>query len=275
MRIQALYRYPVKSLGGESLAAAEPLERGLRDDRRWMFVSGSQFITQRTCRRLAKYRAQTEGLKGLAFFRIADGALIAQLDDARPAHVPGHRVQLWDDTFDAALVDDPSLQALTIELGIPGAQLVYMNEQTNRPVDPRYAKAHEKVSFADGYPFLITSDASLAAVERTYGGSLDMRRFRPNIVVADVERAFDEDEWADFTIGGCTFYNAKPCARCGVITHHPDTGAVDRAVQRALSSIRRTAGGKILFGINCCLSSGDGKIRLGDELRLHHRKSRV
>ena len=275
MHLAALYRYPVKSLGGERLDAAAPLARGLRDDRRWMFVDpDGTFISQRSQRRLARYRAAVAGARGLTFARVADGAVVAHVAEARPEGPPDREVTVWDDTLTAATVACAGLDALTEELGIPGAQLVYMNGATHRPVDPRYARrpAEEEVSFADGYPYLLTTDASLRALSAQFGADLDVRRFRPNLIVAGVEEPFAEDAWADVRIAARDFYNAKPCARCGVITHHPDTGEVDRGVQRALVRLRRTPEGKVLFGINCCLAGGVGELRVGDEVVVVNRR---
>lgn len=270
MHLAALYRYPVKSLGGESLASATSLIRGLRDDRRWMFVdAGGTFISQRSQRRLARYRAAVEGDRGLAVYRVADGTRVALVPEARPAHTPDREVTVWDDTFRAATVTWPGLAALTSELGVAGAHLVYMNDDTHRPVDERYARAAEEVSFADGYPYLLTTDASLRALAGRFGSSLDVRRFRPNLVIAGVDEPFAEDGWVDVRVGDQRFYNAKPCARCGVITHDPDTGAVDRGVQRTLAAMRRTVTGKSLFGINCCLATGPGgALRVGDPVSI-------
>ena len=276
MHLAAIFRYPVKSLGGERLDVAAPLARGLRDDRRWMFVDADgTFISQRSQRRLARYRAAVAGDRGLTFSRVGDGAAVAHVPEARPEGPPDREVTVWDDTFAAATVDFAGIDALTEELGIPGAQLVYMNDAIHRPVDSRYARTPAEVSFADGYPYLLTTDASLRALSRQFGADLDVRRFRPNLVVAGVDEPFAEDAWVDVRIGRCDFYNAKPCARCGIITHDPDTGDVDRGVQRALSRIRRSPEGKVLFGINCCLAGGVGELRVGDEVTVVHQRLAV
>ena len=265
MHLIHLYRYPVKSLGGERLDAATPEERGLRDDRRWMFVDREgTFLSQRSQRRLAQYRAAVEGEHGLAFTRFADGARVGWVPQARPADAPTISVEVWGHRFAAAEVRDDSIAGLTAELGIPGARLVYRSDETRRAADPAHARHGEEVSFADGFPYLLVTDASLRALGERYGDDLDLRRFRPNLVVGGVDEAFAEDGWAGLRVGGDAFYNAKPCARCGVITHDPDTGDVDRGVQRALSAIRRGPGGELLFGINCCWAGGRGALRVGD-----------
>ena len=53
-RVEALFVYPVKSLGGISVPVAEVSDRGFVDDRRFMLVDhGGQMITQREVPRLA------------------------------------------------------------------------------------------------------------------------------------------------------------------------------------------------------------------------------
>lgn len=269
MTVSELYRYPVKSLGGQRLESIGLGERGFEDDRRWMFVDDNgTFISQRSQRRLAKYRAVLQGADRLLVERIADGVCVARVDGARPQERPSTSVDVWGTRFPAVEVHYPHLAELTVELGIPGSRLVYMNAHTHRPVDRDHARAEEEVSFADGFPYLVVSEESLAEVSRRYGSPLDVRRFRPNIVVSGEGQPFAEDDWGEFYIGGQPFYNAKPCARCGVITHDPDTGEIDRGVQRALSALRRTDTGKVLFGINCCWTGETGELRVGDAVRL-------
>ncbi|MGB3798659.1 MAG: MOSC N-terminal beta barrel domain-containing protein, partial [Lewinella sp.] len=150
MRVSALYRYPVKSLGGERLPEIVAAERGFGDDRRWMLVDTSgQFISQRQHHHLTTISASIAGPSGLRLERIGESAGGITVAEARPDAEPDITVTVWDDTFPACLVAAPGLPEL---VGIPDVQLVYMNERVHRPVDPRYAPG-EEVSFADGYPY--------------------------------------------------------------------------------------------------------------------------
>ena len=48
MHVSGLFRYPVKSLGGEALAEARLERCGIVGDRRWMLVDGrNRFVTRR------------------------------------------------------------------------------------------------------------------------------------------------------------------------------------------------------------------------------------
>lgn len=266
MEVAALFRYPVKSLGGESLSAAEPQGRGFAGDRRWMFVDADgRFISQRTRPRLARYRAELPNDTGLRIVRIADGVPILSIEDARPAAEPDLEVKVWDDTFRARSVAVPNLKAVTEELAISGARLVYMNPEVHRSVDPRYAPAGAEVSFADGYPYLVTNTSSLSDLSERIGESLSMLRFRPNIVVTGAP-AFAEDDWRGLEIGVHHFQLPKPCARCIMVTHEPQTGEKNLRVLSELAAYRKV-GNKVLFGMNAVHQGGIGPIRVGDRVR--------
>ena len=56
--------------------------------------------------------------------------------------------------------------------------IVYMAADSHRPLDPDFALADERVSFADGFPYLITNQASLDELSRHYGAEVAMLRSR-------------------------------------------------------------------------------------------------
>jgi uncharacterized protein YcbX len=86
--------------------------------------------------------------------------------------------------------------------------------------------------FSDGFPLLVTSSASLAALNErlTAAGHapVDLRRFRPNLVLGGVE-PHDEDRLAELRIrtdtGTVRLALVKPCARCPIPDVDPDSGA--------------------------------------------------
>ncbi len=266
MKVSALFRYPVKSLGGQSVEALKPAPRGFADDRRWMFTEpNGQFITRRATPQLAEFTAEVHGDE-LRFVRIASGEVVGAVAGARQG-TKGKEVTVWDDTFEATHIDQEVVAAIAETIGIPGAQLVYMDAADQRPIDPRYARPGETVSFADGYPYLITNTASLTDLANRVGDpALDIRRFRPNIVV-EHDVPFAEDDWTGLQIGSHQFRLPKPCARCIMVTQHPDTGERNPRIMGALASYRKV-GTKILFGMNGCWESGEGLIRVGEEVSL-------
>ena len=69
-----------------------------------------------------------------------------------------------------------------------------MDEQTERAVDANYARPGDIVSFADGFPLLLISQASLDLLNSKLASPLPMLRFRPNLVVNGTD-AHAEDGW--------------------------------------------------------------------------------
>src|SRR5690348_4745050 len=91
------------------------------------------------------------------------------------------------------------------------ARLVYLDDPTARPTNPARTRPGDRVSFADGYPLLLTTQESLdalnagiAAGPRAAEGPLPMSRFRPSVVVQGAA-AWAEDDWRVIRIGGTTF----------------------------------------------------------------------
>ncbi|MEL6971833.1 MAG: MOSC N-terminal beta barrel domain-containing protein [Bacteroidota bacterium] len=270
MKVTALWTYPVKSLAGQSLTEAELQGRGFVDDRRWMLVDeNGRFISQREHAHLARWQAVVA--ENDLILRQIDTGVEIRVPDARAETGTSVKVQIWQDEVSARLVSTVPAAALRVAFGFP-CQLVYMAEDSKRAIDPRYAKAGEEVSFADGYPYLIATTGSLAAIEEERGKDLDMRRFRPNIVI-DHPAAFAEDNWQAITIGNQPFRLPKPCARCVVITIDPDTTVKDPEVFAAVAKLHQN-NRKVLFGMNACWEGiMSGMIRIGDELKVEQYRS--
>jgi hypothetical protein len=151
-------------------------------------------------------------------------------------------------------------------------RLVWLDDPTRRSVDPEYGRPEDRVSFADGYPLLVTNTASLrqldawAADDAAVRGDvapdpLDMRRFRPSIVI-DTDDPFAEDHWRRIRVGTVEFRAVKPCDRCVLTTIDPDTLAKGKEPLRTLARHRRHDS-KVLFGINL-IPDHTGTIRVGD-----------
>ena len=209
MKIKELWVYPVKSLAGNAVSSATLAARGFVDDRRWMLIDEKgRFISQREHAHLARWQARVEA-NDLVLEHLNSGEQL-RIKEARTNEGSLVEVQVWDDQFSARLVESVSAEELHHALGI-SCRLVYMSEDSNRPLDPRYAQGDERVSFADGYPYLVTNQASLEALAAEVGEELSMQRFRPNIVLEGAA-AFAEDEWQALQMGAETFRLPKPCA---------------------------------------------------------------
>jgi uncharacterized protein YcbX len=93
-------------------------------------------------------------------------------------------------------------------------------------VDPAYDGLNgvHVTAFSDGYPALLASEASMAALNAKLGKALSINRFRANIIV-DGDVAWAEDTWDEFRLGQLHFQCLKPCSRCVVPSLDPETGA--------------------------------------------------
>ena len=263
MRVHKLYRYPVKSLGGQSVMTLQPEVRGFKDDRRWMFIEpNGQFISRRAVPTMCEFAAEVHGDE-LRFVRINDGSVLGAVAGARQGSQQVD-VTVWDDSLTATLIENQAIPTIAEGLGIPDARLVYMSTDDRRPVDPRFASPTEEVSFADGFPYLITTTASLDDLSGRVGEELDERRFRPNIIIEQPE-PFAEDKWTDVRVKNHHFRLPKPCARCIMITQAPETGERNLRVLAELSAYRKV-GNKVMFGMNACWEGGDGLLSVGDEV---------
>lgn len=259
MRLAAIHVHPVKSARGIPVSRAEVGPTGLRHDRRWMIVDGSgRFVSQREDPRLGRIAPRLDEHGDRLHLR-APGADELSLP-LRPG--PGERraVTVWEDEVIARDCGDAAAAWLATVLGGP-YRLVVLPDDSVRPVDPDHALPGDRVSFADGFPYLLATEASLDDLNRRAGTRLTMERFRPNLVIAG-SAPFAEDAWSRITIGGVAFRVAKPCARCVVPTLDPDTREAGPEPLRTLATFRKV-NGKVLFGQNL-LPDGGGVVTVGD-----------
>lgn len=252
MHISEINIYPIKSLKGISVDAAVVEERGLQYDRRWMLTTPEgTFLTQREFPRLACVSVwiEDDGL-GAAADRFGDVFIPFEPDtDNR------QQVTIWQSVCEGEIYGGALNEWFSDVLGSP-CQLVYMPDETRRTINPRFDHGDDVVSFADGYPIMVLSEASVADLNRRLaenaelpprplppprhrngatppqaGGELDsppkqggelfeplpMNRFRPNFVVKGAD-AFAEDDWQRVRIGDAVFRSTKLCERCVVTT---------------------------------------------------------
>lgn len=254
--LSGLFFYPVKSLGGIPLERAPVGRRGIRFDRHWMVVDGDgKFLTQRQLPRMALVRTALTP-KGLRLSAPAMPDLDVALE---PTGAAESLVQVWGDQCLARSAGEEAAGWLSRFLGTD-CRLFFMPQQTERAVDPAYATADDRVGFADGFPFLLISQASLDDLNSRLDQPLPMIRFRPNLVVAGCE-PYAEDGWRHIRIGTLSFRVAKPCSRCAIPTINPETGEKGVEPLRTLSRYRRE-GKQVYFGQNL-LHDGTGELKLG------------
>jgi uncharacterized protein YcbX len=266
--IASIHIYPVKAGRVIDLAEAEVEPCGLAGDRRWLVVDpDGQFITQRAEPTLALLCAgySTGGSLHLS----APGQ--PPLRVPAPAEVRGAEmlwVTVWQSKVRAAAAGEAADAWFSGFLGRP-ARLVHLDDPTRRQVDPEFSTPGDRVSFADGYPLLLTSMGSLDVLNQWLiedgHPAVPMTRFRPSVVVAG-SAPWAEDGWRRIRIGQVPFRVAKPCGRCVVTTIDQQTAERGRQ-PLAMLGRRRRFGQDLVFGQNL-IPDASGTIRIGDPVQV-------
>ncbi len=267
MIVQSLHIYPIKSLGGISLTSSKLTSRGLFLDRRYMLVDESfKFLTQREYAAMALFDLELKADILTVMFKkqYEDKISFSIKEVGKPLN---NSVQVWESIVDARHISDELDDWFSTRLQ-KKCQLVFMGDDNIRPVKPKYIK-NEIVSFADGYPYLLTNTSSLELLNNKMETSVEMDRFRANIVIKG-NNPFEEDEWTNLKIGNHQFVTPKKCARCQVVNIDPKTGLSSKEVLKTLSTFRKVEN-KVLFGMNGCWMNKkeeNAVIRVGDEVVL-------
>jgi uncharacterized protein len=182
----------------------------------------------------------------------------------RPTDAVTTRVSIWGQTCAASWQGEDAAGWFSEYLECT-CSLVYMPDRVVRPADPTYAPSGTRVSFADAFPFLLISEASLTDLNSRLATPLPMNRFRPNLVVGGGE-PYQEDEWSSITVGEIRMQVVKPCSRCVITTTDQNTAERGKEPLRTLATYRRQDG-EVMFGQNV-VHENQGKLRLGDTVGL-------
>ena len=256
--------YPLKGAGGVELEASESDPFGIPGDRRWMLVRpDGLFISQRTHPRLALIRVEEAeaGRPGGPFRVVAPGFDPFFLPEGDPSD-PLMEVRLHEDRFHGRVPGDGG-GWFSDFLG-EECHLVFIPPEIHRPVDHEFAPGY-RTSFSDGYPLLVTTEASLEELNRHLPRPSSMLRFRPNLVISG-SGPWEEDSWRIIEIGGARIDLVKPCARCSVTTVDQESGEKGEEPLRTLARVRRWEG-KAFFGQNAVFSR-NGSFRVGQSVRI-------
>ncbi len=261
MRVTELNVYPIKSCGQVRVAAASVEPRGLAGDRRYMLVDGrGRFLSQRRYPRMALIRLE----RAASGFRVT-APDAPGLDLPRVLHTDAQRsVRVWHSELRAAVAGAMINNWFSAFLGF-AVELVYMGAAHERALKPGRGRPEDRVSFADGAPLLLLSEASLAELNGRLAQPVTMRRFRPNLVVSGAE-PFAEDRWRRIRVGEAEFEVAWACTRCVLTTVDPATGHKhpDGEPLATLGTFRRVSEG-IIFGQNL-IPRRLGRVQVGDRV---------
>ncbi len=268
MRVTGLFLYPVKSLRGHAVPVAELDALGFAGDRRFLVVDATgKFLTQRTVPRMACIDAR---LAADTLTLSADGAGSISVSTTAGDDAPLRTVSVWKSEGLQAEDCGPAAAGWLSSFLQFECHLVRIGREFSRPILKASARPGDTVTFADAYPFLAISEASLAQlndrIQENHGEPVPMNRFRPNLVVAECA-AFAEDAWTRIRIGDAVFRNGGPCARCIVTTTDQLTGErTGKEPLKTLATFRRDPADPtdVNFGVNLIHESKHGLIRVGD-----------
>ena len=205
--VEAIFRYPVKSMGGERLEAANLGWHGLEGDRRLAF------------RRLD----DRGGFPWLTASKLPELVLFApqRREDGAQGDLPTH-------------IRTPD-----------GEEMPIFGEDLATEVGRRYGSPVQMMHLKNG----IFDDASISMIAsdtvheigRLSGRSLDVRRFRPNIVVRLLRPLpFQEDEWVGSVLSFGEGDDAPAVAatmrdlRCSMVNLDPDSASLAPEVMKAI-----------------------------------------
>jgi uncharacterized protein len=215
-RVKAIYRYPVKSMAGQQLTSANLGWHGFTGDRRFAFLrlgsqNGFPWLTASKLPQLIQYTP---------LYRDKTGS----------ADLPSH-------------VQTPA-----------GQQLELRSKALQQEVSQAYGSPVELIQLDQGIfdeaCVSIISQATLSAIEQETGMSLNVARFRPNILIETLAgRAFEEDEW----VGKMMWLGEGAAApalniylrdsRCMMINLDPVTGAMAAGVLKAVVRMNENQAG--------------------------------
>ncbi|WP_158289393.1 MOSC domain-containing protein [Paenibacillus flagellatus] len=232
--VSRLYRYPVKSFAGESPNRVRIERYGLYGDRSHAFVDGTKqgwerYVTARQLPHMLAWKAE---------FVFGPEPPADEFPPLRITSPQGETFG-WDERL---------LQTVQ-----RGAKPVLSLE--------RHRPDSADLLAVDAESVLIVTDRSLAQLERSWGKSLDPRRFRPNLIVKTDERLSLEDgDWIGRTasIGEAELLVRGPCERCTMITIDPDTLERSPAL---LKTVNAAYG--LCFGLYATVVK-PGDVKLGD-----------
>lgn len=265
--VQSLWVYPCKSASAVKMQTAVAEESGFQGDRNLMLVdSKGKFVSQRSKPRLGLLSLTTQGTQvHLAFEGSAWNFPLPSEKDTR-------EVRVWSDNFLADDLGDDVAHCLS-KIFDDELRLVSFGEESERLVSKKYSDRDVSVSFADGFPYLITSQASLDDLNQRLKAKgeaeIPMGRFRPNIVVDGFE-AYQEDRIERIQIGEAIFRLSKPCTRCTITTVSEETQKFSKEPLKTLMEYRFNDEVKgACFGQNAYLESGhDYKIQVGETVTI-------
>ena len=261
MQLSQLTVYPIKSTAGIKLDRAALRHSGLAFDRRFVLSdSRGKFITARTHPRLLQIHSALCP-EGLLLTAPEQPALLVEYAALLADYNP---VTVWGDAISAQRSPEQYNRWFS-ELLDQDCELLFFGEHSARQVSTH---PEHPVGFADGYPLLLISEASLADLNTRCTTPVVMDQMRPNLVVSGCE-AYAEDSWKRIRIGNIELELVSACSRCVLTTVDPVSATRHPFKEpfSVLKQYRRSTNGQVYFGQNL-IALNEGVLNLNDPVEV-------
>ncbi|ULE35176.1 MOSC domain-containing protein [Mycobacterium sp. IDR2000157661] len=288
-QVAELWRFPCKSLGGVKVDQAEIGPRGLRGDRLWAVRDLEREITA-SARRMPALLTATARYTGPVppdagpgnvpeiEVTFPDGTVLSSSDaeiHARLSDLAGRDVRL------TALppAEDTSLHRMRLHsqkdaVSSASVRADFGVDEGEKPPDLAVLPMADLLKlgrystppgmFVDLAPIHVMTTTSLATIGAEVGEDLDVRRFRPNVLVTldDPDHELPESQWAgaQVTLGGVDLKVISQTVRCVVPSRAQPGLDVDRRVTRAVAARAQRC-----LGVYCTVGRS-GTVRIGDRV---------
>ena len=282
MHVLELWRYPVKSMGGERVEATTIGARGLHGDRLWAVRDEERGVL-------------TNAKRFPALLACAARFVHEPGPDVGPGHIPGVNITLPDGAQVSS--EDPGVHALLSSLLGHRVTLCALRPASDRAhykavkatasdmradfaIDageplPDFSMmpmgkllelgkyATPPGTYFDAMALHVVTTASLAALRANGSSDFDVRRFRPNAVVETTEAGFVEAGWTggSLVLGACTAFVDCPTPRCSMPTRVQEGLVADPKVLKTIVQAAERCLGAYLTVIHA------GAVRVGDAVR--------
>lgn len=245
MEVKSLWRYPVKSLLGERLHEAVVTSMGIEGDRLFALRDGDAILS-----------AKRTGALFEAAARLVDGELEIAWRD-------GSTSRLSDADLDSRLSNLSGRDVvLTQRASFHGSIDIVSGPDSTTTEGPDGRFHSRDGTFFDAAVLHLLTTSSLAHLQALYpAGSVDERRFRPNILVdTGSDPVALEQDWIgrEIEIGSAVVRVVKACSRCVMTTHPQSELPQDKGILRTLARATGNGMGVLAEVVR------EGNVQVGD-----------
>ncbi len=278
--VAEIWRYAIKSMGGERLPATEISATGLAGDRAWAVrdevrggIRGAKKLPGLMRFKAAYPSPPASGGSSPAIITLPDGSTASTGDadiNEQLSQALGHAVSLWPllpaDALDHYRRGAPDQEDFEQELR------ELFGRQPGEPLPdlglfPPEVLEYESPpgTYFDAFPILLLTTASLDSLRAASDAVIDVRRFRPNFLLELANASgFPEQAWRGrrLKLGQAVLSVTVECPRCVMTTHGFDELPRDPGIMRTLV---QEAGGNL--GVYATVET-PGTVATGDSIEL-------